>query len=455
MFVTRHKLAVAAAALIFLTLAGGVFMTMRQARVAQFERERADRRFQDVRRLANAFVFEMHDAIEPLPGSTKARQLLVTRATEYLDSLAKESARDPELERELAASYEKVGDVQGLPEFANLGDTAGSVKSHHAALALRETLAAAAPDDPVTQRELAATLTHLAALMRSQRDQARALEYTRRSIAIREGLRARNPNGVGERRSVAIGYHYLGDLLALDSDWPAAAEAFQRETDLFESVLATNPSVQAERDLGIAYKKLGATLESTGDRDGALRRYRQAVGLDERRVAAAPADHATKIDLSHGFASIGHVLSESGDLDGALANYRRALSLRETAAAADAHNAWAQDTVARTHLSLGYVLQKGHRHREALAEFRQAMTMTAERYAVDRANLARAEQLAHIYTGMALSAVELGLRRDAEKWARESLALWEVRRASGPLTRQAQIGIDDATALLGRATTGR
>ena len=42
----------------------------------------------------------------------------------------------PSLQRELAAAYEKVGDVQGLPVFANLGDTAGALRSHQSALAL-------------------------------------------------------------------------------------------------------------------------------------------------------------------------------------------------------------------------------------------------------------------------------------------------------------------------------
>ena len=38
--------------------------------------------------LANAFLFEIHDAIRDLPGSTPARQLLVSKGLEYLDKLA-------------------------------------------------------------------------------------------------------------------------------------------------------------------------------------------------------------------------------------------------------------------------------------------------------------------------------------------------------------------------------
>ena len=41
------------------------------------ERERAERRFNDVRKLANAVLFDYHDAIEALPGATPVRERLV------------------------------------------------------------------------------------------------------------------------------------------------------------------------------------------------------------------------------------------------------------------------------------------------------------------------------------------------------------------------------------------
>ena len=52
----------------------------------------AERRFDEVRSLARSVVFELHDAIAPLPGSTAARELLVRRALVYLDNLAAEAA---------------------------------------------------------------------------------------------------------------------------------------------------------------------------------------------------------------------------------------------------------------------------------------------------------------------------------------------------------------------------
>jgi serine/threonine protein kinase len=57
-FIRRHKAGVAATALIALSLVAGMIATVWQARIARAERARADRRFNDVRRLANSFLFE-------------------------------------------------------------------------------------------------------------------------------------------------------------------------------------------------------------------------------------------------------------------------------------------------------------------------------------------------------------------------------------------------------------
>ena len=66
-----------------------------------------------MRRTANSFLFEFHDAIADIPGTTKARALVVRRALEYLDSLVAEVEDDDTLRAELASAYEKVGTVQG------------------------------------------------------------------------------------------------------------------------------------------------------------------------------------------------------------------------------------------------------------------------------------------------------------------------------------------------------
>jgi hypothetical protein len=108
-FIQRHRAGVAATCVAMLALTVGVGATLREARVARAERARAERRFDDVRKLANSLIFEIDGAIRDLPGSTTARKLLVSQALEYLDSLSREAKGDESLERELATANERGG----------------------------------------------------------------------------------------------------------------------------------------------------------------------------------------------------------------------------------------------------------------------------------------------------------------------------------------------------------
>src|SRR5207253_5452515 len=121
--VRRHRTGAAAAILVLASLTAGAITTIHQAR-------RAERRFQQVHKLANTFVFDVHDRIQALPGATEARKFIVQTALAYLETLRPEAAGDSALLREIAAAYEKVGDVQGAPNRSNLGDTAGAVASY-------------------------------------------------------------------------------------------------------------------------------------------------------------------------------------------------------------------------------------------------------------------------------------------------------------------------------------
>ncbi len=77
-FVTRHKAGVAAAAAVVLVLIAGFMITVREARIAE-------RRFNDVRNLSNSLIFDVHDSIKDLPGSTPARKIIVDRSLQYLE----------------------------------------------------------------------------------------------------------------------------------------------------------------------------------------------------------------------------------------------------------------------------------------------------------------------------------------------------------------------------------
>ena len=74
-----------------MSLVAGLALALWQANVARRERDRAERRFNDVRQLSNALLTDIAPKIERLQGSTEARQALVFQSLKYLDSLAQEA----------------------------------------------------------------------------------------------------------------------------------------------------------------------------------------------------------------------------------------------------------------------------------------------------------------------------------------------------------------------------
>ena len=132
------RLAWRLAASVALLLISATIVATWEAHRANQQRILAERHFEEVRRLANSLMFEIHDSVKDLAGSTPTRRLIVSRALEYLDGLAHDAGRNPALQRELATAYEKIGDIQGNPYSANIGDTDGALTSYRKALQIRE-----------------------------------------------------------------------------------------------------------------------------------------------------------------------------------------------------------------------------------------------------------------------------------------------------------------------------
>ena len=158
-------------------------------------------------------MFEVHDAIENLPGSTAARELLVKRALEYLDSLAAKASDDPSLQRELDAAYLKVGNVQGNPTNANLGDSTGALQSYEKSLAITKKLLAQS-NDPDLKSSLGMTLRKVADVEASvdRVPDACATPRENRSTFFEELAQAA-PDEARRANDLAIGQLKLGDIL--------------------------------------------------------------------------------------------------------------------------------------------------------------------------------------------------------------------------------------------------
>ncbi|HXR35121.1 MAG TPA: serine/threonine-protein kinase, partial [Candidatus Binataceae bacterium] len=289
-FVRRHKAAVVGATLVVLALVGGIAATMRQAAIARAERARAEQRFYDVRQLANSLLFEVHDAIENLPGSTPARKILVDRALHYLDKLAQEAKGDLSLQRELAAAYEKVGDVQGGYRTANLGDTAGFISSYQRALAIREAVYETDPANSQAQRELLRTHGRLSDALLAAGDPAGSLEQLRQLLPLAESLAGADPRNLADRRNLALAHLDYGWKNSGQGDWQSGLEECRKSISMLEELAEADPKDRrTQRSLAVAYGRVGELLSLYSRQHAeSLAVHQKALNIEQTLLAEDP-----------------------------------------------------------------------------------------------------------------------------------------------------------------------
>ncbi len=333
-FARRHWTSLAAATLVASSLVAGLLATNAQ-------RRKAERRFEDVRKLARTVMFDLHDGIARLPGSTKVRATLVKTGLEYADALAKESASDPGLQREVAAAYSRLGDAQGGPN-SNLGDREGAKESYRKAVAIREALVASRFATDRDRILLATSLVQLGGIGGPE-----ARDSLQRAREIQEAVLRADPKSFEARQGLALTHTALAGSYGQDA--PKALEERRIAHRLFEELARERPDdATTQRDLAISCKYLGARIHQMGDLEAALPLYRQALAIDEKRVATNPNDATARLDLSFSLGSVSSCLGAMGDARSALGFRERVVVLRETIAAADPADRWANVGLADT-----------------------------------------------------------------------------------------------------------
>jgi serine/threonine protein kinase/tetratricopeptide (TPR) repeat protein len=286
-FLGRNRIPILAVALVVLTLMGGIITTARQARIAE-------KRFGDVRKLANSYLFEVHDAIKDLSGSTPARRLVVKRALEYLDALAGERSNDPGLQRELASAYFQVALIQGMPNASSLGDRKGALENFRKSLALRDRLAAQAPKDVEIGRELAECYYVICQLQTVAGDLKGAVESAHRSLDSTEKLLKVQPANVKLRRHQAASAAILGEVLGNPNvpnlgDTKGALVYLHQATDILEQLVAENPDSNDDALLlETRYYQIAQIEQSLNDPDATLANFKKSLAIIERLVERFP-----------------------------------------------------------------------------------------------------------------------------------------------------------------------
>jgi tRNA A-37 threonylcarbamoyl transferase component Bud32/tetratricopeptide (TPR) repeat protein len=379
-FVRRRKIEIAAGVLVSCSLIGAVVVSMREARIAEQERQIAQRHFGSVRKLANTLLFQLHDEIEKVPGSIKTREMLVKTSLEYLDTLYKGAGSDSELRQELATAYIRVANIQGGETSSSTGDYKGAIESHGRAISLLEPMVDAKLENPKAASLLSNAYVLRARLMLVVSSPKEALVMVRKGVALAEGLAQKMAGSTELAERTANAHSAEADILfALDqpalalaalekviavaeADWRAnpdsprsllmlsmaynntaihadlrLPEAAQRERaiqllrkslSMDDQLYALNPTEDNQRRRAVANYNLGRHLLSVGRAAEALKHYRLAAAASAQ-TAADPNDAQAHYASALVHTGMAQAMFEVGEVDEARAIYRRCADVLE------------------------------------------------------------------------------------------------------------------------------
>ncbi len=352
-FVRRNKLPMAVAAAALLAVLGGAAAIAWEGRIAE-------RRFEQVRKLAGSLTREIDEAVKDLPGAAPARHVIVNRALEYLDGLAQERHNAAALTDEIAEAYSRVADVQEA-----LGDYAPSRKSAQKALALFEALSKAHPKDAHAGVGLLRCSTRVFRADLRQADLKGATETARREVTLGERLAAQNPNDPQVLREAMIAYMNLADVTGNTAvlnrgngkEEPALLE---RASQIGERIVKL-PAAPSEHEMfqiscGAVFGRIGEMKRMQADSAGAAEALRRGIAIDEALIREDPLKVTPRREVAVTSRTLSFALESMGKLAEAEAAGQRAYGLFAELAKENPANALAQEQWADSTFSQGIFL---------------------------------------------------------------------------------------------------
>jgi eukaryotic-like serine/threonine-protein kinase len=403
-FIRRNKLSLTVAAMVVLIMFAGAIAIVREARVARMAQLRAEQRFEALRKLTNSMLFEFHDSIEKLPGSTAARELVVRRSLEYLEQIAPEANNDPATLRDLAAAYERIGRVRAEEGQARLGGTGAFQQAHELytkALTIRQKLAAANPDDVTLQMDLLGTMLNMAAIYTALGDPDRALDLQQQRLEIEQKLQVRHDS---EDLGYKIAGSHIGiaDLQQTVGNYDSAVDHLRQALALDQSLLDKNPT--SLRILGGVWRSrayLSLVLKYDKKYAEAAAESRKGLSISEDLTSRDPNNSEFQRWLVNDHEALCANLAYNGSFAEVRGLCGKAIELNEAMVKSDPNNVQARADLANTNMTMGIVLHLMHSPREALRFERRAVAMYREVARQDPDSLTNATDHATslIYTG--------------------------------------------------------
>lgn len=491
-FLQRHRVSVAAAALVLASVVGGSVIAVREAGIAAHQRDIAERERDSARRaqaaaeqehgvaeqqrdvartqsleagaqrqkaeqrlgnlveLANRTLLSIQDQLERIPGATEPRKKIVTSTLAYLDNLITGASGDRDLALAVASGYIRMGDVLGSPLTPNLGDTPGAQKSYEKALALLNQLGGGYE---VSLRRFTA-LAHIGSLHQEAGKLADSGKFYGRAFSEAERVPAGNREDEAYLNEIANLRLENSRLQAKLNDHEGIPDA-RAAVAIREKLAARYPAKEEYQEaLSADYGNLSLLMMTAGMRDEARVVALKTIEARERNSARHPDDVLLKRDLMMGYGRLGDLTGGpfygrvGGDDAWALAYYRQAVDVATWLVKADSSNQLAGADLAAALMRAGVVLPGPEAIPQSIQYLTQAETILED-------TLQKNPRIRFVRGSLGLACEHLARRYDslgnsarAVEYARKSISVAEGMVRDEPDYASARINVMSARDVL-------
>jgi len=346
-FVRRHSTASLMTCATFLVMAGSFLFQSWQSR-------RADRRVQQVETLANSAIADLAQGLEQSPASTETRATLFHTALDYLERLRQSSGNDPRRLLELSKAYMRVGNLEGSPFGANLGNAEAALHSYQEALRAASEAHSRLTGDEST-RTLIEAYQHLARMEYSYvslENLQKAADHYQQCLPLARDFWQQNPTDPIRKGLLAANYSGLANIEDVSREPDKALNDYRTALQ----ILGGDPSGEEAHDMRLPtlYNLIGRQLSHLGIQTEALVNLRKAVTVAEALARRSPPPKQAKRRLYSVYAAMtehlgGEEMLNVGDYQKAQAYARKDLVTAEDMVASDN-----KDADARTILGFAY-----------------------------------------------------------------------------------------------------
>jgi tetratricopeptide (TPR) repeat protein len=252
----------------------------------------------------------------------RSREIL-ERANDLLTLLLAGSLPGDGIRLDLGLGYTALGDVR-----SRQGDFEHALALQQRALELMQQERAARAVDARLTRELGLVHSRLGAVHLRLGRSADALVSHRAALRLREEYMTADPSNAQARRDWTISLINVADILSDQGQLAVARDYYQRALDARLDAAGRDGGTLAQRDLTVAYDRIGEILLRMRQPRASIENYRRALAIDEALARADPGNVDLRRNLGDGHESLGDLNRELGDFVASEANYRAASEVR-------------------------------------------------------------------------------------------------------------------------------